>query len=59
MNIYEDEHLEQKLRELSDQLGLLLLDFLLVSLKKISAENLILTEFEDCKHPSKKQDAVF
>jgi hypothetical protein len=33
MNIYEDEQLEQKLNELSDQLGHLLLDALLISLK--------------------------
>ena len=50
MNIYEDEQLEQKLRELSDQLGHLLLDALLISLKKINAENLILKEFEDVKN---------
>ncbi len=52
MNIYEDERLEQKLSEISDQLGHLLLDFLLISLKKINTENLILTEFEDAKERS-------
>jgi len=52
MNIYEDEQLEQKLNELSDQLGHLLLDALLISLKKINAENLIFKEFEDAKHPT-------
>lgn len=56
MNIYEDEKLEQRLSEISDQLGLLLLDFLLVSLKKISAENRILSEFEDCREPADKQN---
>jgi len=49
MNIYEDEQLEQKLSEISDQLGYLLLDFLLASLKKINAENLILNDFEEVR----------
>lgn len=34
MNIYEDESLEQKLEELSDQVGHLVLDLLLVSLEE-------------------------
>jgi len=59
MNIYEDEKLEQRLSEISDQMGLLLLDFLLASLKKISAENLILAEFEECRLQSKKQEPSF
>lgn len=59
MNIYEDEKLEQRLSEISDQMGLLLLDFLLASLKKISAENLILTEFEECRRSVDKQDTDF
>jgi len=34
MNFYENEALEQKLEELSDQLGYLVLDLLVVSRKK-------------------------
>ncbi len=34
MNIYEDEQLEKKLNDITDQLGHLLLDMLLVGLKK-------------------------
>ncbi len=49
MNIYEDEQLEQKLGEVSDQLGYLLLDFLAASIKKISVENLVHNEFEECR----------
>jgi len=56
MNIYEDEKLEQRLAQISDQFGMLLLDFLLASLKKISAEQLILSEFEDCRRSEDKQD---
>lgn len=50
MNIYEDEQLEIKLNELTDQLGYLLLDLLQVSLKKINRENRIFQEFEDARN---------
>jgi hypothetical protein len=59
MNIYEDANLEQRLSAISDQLGMLLLDFLLVSLKKISAEHLIYSEFEECRRPPENQDTDF
>jgi hypothetical protein len=52
MNIYEDGQLEQKLNELADQIGYLLLDTLLISLKKIHAENLIFKEFQDARYPT-------
>ena len=59
MNIYEDEQLEQKLSEISDQLGHLLLDFLLVSLKKINAENLILNDFEEARKTTTNDSNTF
>jgi hypothetical protein len=59
MNIYEDADLEQKLSQLSDQLGLLVLDLLLESIKKISAENLIRIEWQECKLPPKKENPEF
>ena len=59
MNIYEDEQLEQKLRELSDQLGHLLLDALLISLKKINAENLIFREFEETRNETRDNNNTF
>ncbi len=49
MNIYEDEQLERKLNDLTDQLGNLVMDMLLVSLKKINHESEIFKEFEDAK----------
>ncbi|MCP4265975.1 MAG: hypothetical protein GY777_10435 [Candidatus Brocadiaceae bacterium] len=49
MNIYEDEQLERKLNDLTDQLGNLVMDMLLVSLKKINHESEIFQEFEDAK----------
>jgi len=39
MNIYEDEQVEKKLNELTDELGTLVLDMLVVSLKKINHKN--------------------
>lgn len=35
MNEYEEEAVEKKLEELSDQLGFLVLDLLVLSLKKV------------------------
>lgn len=35
MNIYEEEAVEKKLEELSDQLGFLVLDLLILSLKNV------------------------
>lgn len=45
MNIYEDEALEGKLEELSDHMGLLLLDLLLAGLSKLRREVIIFQEF--------------
>ena len=49
MNFYENEELEQKLEELSDQLGYLVLDLLVVSLKKVVREQGIYSEIMDAK----------
>ena len=49
MNIYEDELLEKKLEEFTDLLGHLLLDLLLVSLKKMAKENQVFCDFADSK----------
>lgn len=49
MNIYEDEILEQKFEELSDQVGCLVLDILLISLKKVVRENGIFSEFAEAR----------
>jgi hypothetical protein len=49
MNIYEDDTLERKLEELSDQMGHLVLDILLMSLKKVVRENEIFSEITDAR----------
>lgn len=51
MNIYEDEGLEQKLEELSDLAGQLLLDILLISLRKVVRENQVFRELAEAKWP--------
>ncbi|MHB8091307.1 MAG: hypothetical protein ACYDH8_06895 [Syntrophales bacterium] len=49
MNIYEDELLEQKLEECTELLGHILLDLLIVSLKKIAKENQVFSDIADSK----------
>ena len=49
MNIYEDEILERKFEELSNQVGHLVLDILLISLKKVVRENGIFNEFAEAR----------
>ena len=49
MNIYEDEAVERKLEELSDQVGYLVLDLLVLSLKKVVREEGIFSEIMDAK----------
>jgi len=59
MNIYEDEGLEQKLEELTDLAGELILDILLVSLRKIVRENQIFRELAEAKWPVAQKPASF
>ena len=59
MNIYEDEHVEKKLNELTDQLGTLVLDMLVVSLKKINHESEIFQEFEDARKITEEMSVPF
>lgn len=49
MNIYEDGVLENKLEKLSDQLGYLVLDLLVLSLKKLVKEEGIFSEIMECR----------
>jgi hypothetical protein len=58
MNIYEDEGLEQKLEELTDLAGQLILDILLVSLRKVVREHQAFRELAEDKWPvAQKPDA--
>ena len=55
MNIYEDEGLEQKLEELSDLIGNLVLDVILIGLRKAVAQQQIFKEFAEAKQPFPKE----
>jgi len=59
MNIYEDEKLERKLNELTDQFGHLFLDMLLISLKKVNHENILFKDFEDARNFPDGEDFLF
>ena len=59
MNIYEEEKLEKKLDEIIDQFGYLLLDLLLISLKRLNSENQIFKEFEDARLETHSEDITF
>jgi len=59
MNIYEEEKLEGKLGEITDQLSYLLLDLLLISLKRLNSENQIFKEFEDARLKTHSEDITF
>ena len=62
MNIYEEQHLEQKLDEITDQIGHLLLDIILVSVKQVAREYQSYKEIEDAKRseiPPRDQDDPF
>ena len=59
MNIYEDEELEQKLEQLTDLMGQLLLDMLLVGLRKVVKENQIFQELAETKWPISQKPESF
>lgn len=59
MNIYEDESLEQKFEELTDLMGQLVLDMLLVSLRKVVNENQIFQEWAETKRPVQQEGDSF
>lgn len=59
MNIYEEEKLEEKLGEITDQFGYLLLDLLSISLKRLNSENQTFKEFEDARLKTHSEDISF
>ena len=59
MNIYEDGRLEQRFEELTDLMGQLVLDMLLVSLRKAVRENQIFQEWAEVNMPvEQKNDEI-
>jgi len=59
VNIYEDGAVETRLEELSDQLGYLVLDLLVMSLKKVVREEGIFSEILDCKLDTQRRRESF
>ncbi len=49
MNIYEEQRLEQKLDEITNQVGQLILDIILVSIKQVSREYQTYEDLEDSR----------
>ena len=49
MNIYEEQDLDQKLEEITDCIGRLVLDIILVSVKQVSREYQTYEDLEDTR----------
>ncbi|RPJ78008.1 MAG: hypothetical protein EHJ94_10110 [Deltaproteobacteria bacterium] len=49
MDFYEDEKFESVMEEITDKMGYLILDVILMSLKKINRENQIFKEILETK----------
>lgn len=59
MNIYEDATLEHKLETLADQLGHLVLDFLLAGVHQARRETQIFQDFCEVKSETKPHSVPF
>ncbi len=59
MIIIEEERLEKKLRELTDQIGYLLLDLITVSLIKVNSESKNFKEWEEARLNSYTDEPEF
>jgi len=57
MNFYENEEFEQKIEQITDQFGYLLLDIIFMSFQKINTENQKLKEFLDTRLQVHKEEA--
>ncbi|MBT7697727.1 MAG: hypothetical protein HN737_10005 [Desulfobacterales bacterium] len=49
MDFYEDEKFEKIMEEITDKMGYLIMDIILMSLKKINRENQIFEEILEAK----------
>lgn len=59
MNIYEDEMLEQKLEEISNQMGHLVMDILLLSLKRLGNQNQVFNDFTEARLATDQRNDPF
>ena len=49
MNFYEDEKFERVMEEITDMMGYLIMDIILMSLKKVNTENQIFEDILEAK----------
>ena len=54
MNIYEEQLLQHKLDEITDQIGQLMLDIILVSVKQASREFQAYADIEECRREARQ-----
>ena len=59
MNIYEDEMLEQKLDEISTQMGHLVMDIILTSLKRLGDQNQVFNDFTEARMAAGPRNGPF
>ena len=59
MNVTEDEVLEEQFQQISDQMGKLVLDILLMGLKKVVRENQVFNEFNEARLEAAKKEYPF
>jgi hypothetical protein len=59
MNSYEDEMLEEKLDEISNQMGHLVMDILLLSLKRLGNQNQVFNDFTEARPASNSDNDPF
>ena len=52
----DEEELEKKMAQIVDQMGLLMMDIILLSFKKINTENLLLDELLEIRMQEQKQE---
>ncbi len=52
----DEKDLEKKMAQIVDQMGLLMMDIILMSLKKINTENLLLDELLEIRMQEQKQE---
>ena len=56
MNIYQEDKLEERIEQIVEQLGYLLMDIILMSFKKINTENQLFKELLDSKLQFRKEE---
>jgi len=56
MNIYQEEELEERIEQIVEQLGYLMMDIILMNFKKINTENQLLKELLDARLHFKREE---